>query len=166
MGFQGAHDHIFMHKFHGIGVGGSSIIQVIHKSKYKQMQYNLSNCVPTVTVISRTFSGISFRVNSVIGIVVTQTSKLPMNLRNEVRLTMKRGVYAYSHRIIISSFNINCLCDLGPYGFPGCANTCMITFDAFGASPFRLVFKPFLFYQRLGYRFLSPKLFNAYVVVI
>ena len=109
-----------------------SVFWVIHKSKDKRVQFNLSNYAPTVTVISRTFSGISFRINSVLDIGLTQPSKFPINIKNEVSSKTERGVYASSHRRKLSSYNCNFLRDLGSYGFTKCANTCMIPFEEVG----------------------------------
>ena len=83
----------------------------------KKMQLNLANCALTAPVIYRTFSGISFRLYRVLDFEVTQPSKFTINLRNEVRSETKGGLYASAHRIIISSSNCNCLCNLGLYCF-------------------------------------------------
>ena len=91
------------------------------------MQLNLANCVPTLNVISRNFYGISFCVNHVLYIVVMQPSKFSISLRNEVPSTINRGVYASADRIIVLPSNCNCLSEIGYYGFPECANVCMIT---------------------------------------
>ena len=93
---------------------------------------NLSNCVPTVTVICRTFFGIIFCVNWVLVIGVTRPLKLPINLWNKFRSKFERGVYDSAQRIIILSLDFNCFCDLRPYSFPGCENTCMIPYEAVG----------------------------------
>ena len=99
-----------------------SAIQIIHKLKDKQTQLNLYNCDPTVTVISRTFSGIRFHVNSVIDIGVTLLYNLPTNLINAVCSTTERGMYNYAHIRIISYSKFNCLRDFGTYGFTECVN--------------------------------------------
>ena len=117
------------------GGGEYSVFQVIHKWKYKQMQLNLAKCVPTVTVIYRTFSGISFCVNRVLDIGVTRSSKFPFNLQNEVRSIADNWVYYYSHRRILSSSNCNFLRDLGSYDFPECVNACMVPFEVDGIFP-------------------------------
>ena len=87
---------------YSIGLEGviSSVIRVILKSKDKTIRLNLSNCEPTVTVISHTFYEISFCVNRVLDIGVMQPPKLPINIQNEVCSKMDREVYAYAHRII------------------------------------------------------------------
>ena len=117
---------------HSMGLEGNPppVIRVIRKSKDKQMQLNLANCAPTVTLICLTFSGISFRVNCFLCIGLTQPSKLPINIQNEVFSAMERGVYASAHRIIISTLNFNCLHGLGTYVFPECVIACMIPFEA------------------------------------
>ena len=117
------------------------------------MQLNLSNCALTAPIIYRTFSGISFRVYRVLDFEVTQPSKFTINLRNEVRSETKGGLYASAHRIIISSSNCNCLCNLGLYCFPECANACMIPLEAVSVFPFQLVFESSIFDQRLQHRF-------------
>ena len=128
MEFQVTHARISIHTFHGIGGGISSVFQVIHKSKDKKMQLNLANFVLTVTVIFHTFSVTSLHVNHVLDIGLTRPSKFPTNLRNEVRSTMGIGVYVSAHRRILLSLNCNRLRDLGSYGFPECANACIIPF--------------------------------------
>ena len=72
----------------GLEGGYSYILRVIHKSKDKKIKFNLADSAPTVTVIYHTSSGISFRVNRVLDIGVTGTSKVKINILNKFRSTM------------------------------------------------------------------------------
>ena len=149
----------------GLEGGGSSVFWVIHKSKDRKMQLNLANCAPTVTVISRTFSGISFCVNRVLCIGITQLSKFTINLLNNVRSTMDREVYASSHRRILSSSNCNWFCDLGSYDFLNLQTLEWSLLRQLVFSPFQLVFGLSLFDQLFRIFFSYPISLNANEIV-